>query len=76
MVSIHINFEEGKLLKNGLPVTDEELREFEEEVLLKKIQNATGEEINKATREVSTELLKWLRHKNAWKNWKKWAESL
>jgi predicted PolB exonuclease-like 3'-5' exonuclease len=76
MVSIHINFEKGRLLKNDLLVSDEELREFEEEVLLKKIRNATEEEINNASRELSTELLKWLRHKDAWKNWKRWAESL
>ncbi len=76
MVSIRINFEKGKLLKNDLLVSDEELKEFEEEVLLKKIRNATEEEINNASRELSTELLKWLRHKDAWKNWKRWAESL
>ncbi len=76
MVSIQINFEKGRLLKNGLLASDEELIEFEEEVLLKKIRNATEEEVNNAARELSTELLKWLKHKDAWKNWKKWAENL
>lgn len=73
-MEITITFENGTITKNGEPASEAEIKEFEEEVLLKKISEASEEEINNAVKHLEEELTQWVRHKDAWALWKEWAE--
>ena len=73
-MAIKITFENGILSKNGVLASSEELKEFEEEVLGKKISEASEVEILAAVRNLEAGLVQWAWHKDAWKAWKKWAE--
>ena len=68
---------ENKLLINGEPVSEELLNEFQEEILHKKISEATDEEIEDRIKYMAKELHQWLVEWSvSWVQWKKWAKSL
>jgi len=68
---------ENKLLIDGKPVSEELLNEFQEEILHKKISEATDEEIEERIQYMAKELHQWLIEWSvSWVQWKKWAKSL
>ena len=76
--TINITFSKSnKIIKiNGEPISAELCCEFEEQILMKKWADATEEEISEAIQRMGMELNGWLKHKDAWFNWKQWAENL
>lgn len=76
VVDVQINRQENTLSVNGQRITEELLKEFEEQVLGKPISNATDDEVNSKVQELGQNLNNWIKNKDAWLNWKKWAEDL
>jgi deoxyhypusine synthase len=75
-VDITFSKQEEIIKINDERISKELFDEFEEQVLSKKFSESTEEEISNMILEMGEELTKWLDHKDAWLNWKKWATNL
>jgi ATP phosphoribosyltransferase len=83
MVKIEINekivdiiLNGNTILLNGETISEELFNEFEEQILCKKVSECTNEEFIKKIEEMAKSLNTWVKHKDAWLSWKKWAENL
>jgi ACT domain-containing protein len=77
MVELNISYNvvDKKIYVNSDLATPQQIKEFEDEVLGKKLFESTPEEILNAIDELKAELSAWLKYKDFWKTWKTWAET-
>lgn len=76
-INIKADKSEHKLYINDEAVSEELQNEFEEEILHKKISEASEEEINEKIQYMGKQLNDWVtKYSQAWLSWKDWAKNL